>query len=690
MPAFEFTSPEGKVYTVNGPDGATKEQAFQILQTQLSAPKVNKDYEQGRQANGMLQGLASVINGPLMGFGDEVLGAVGGAIDTLKPSNNQTLAQNYRANRDTVRGMQDQQREENPIVTGATQLMASAPTMLLNAPGAVVNGVRAGVAAVRGVQAAAPAVNAARTTGIIGNTLRAGATGAGYGAVGGVGNSTADTAGGLVGDALNGAEYGAAVGAVANPVVAGMGSAGRAAWSRFSETAAAAYAREKIAQALSRDARGNVFTSGQSNPLDQILARQNKLGPEATITDAAGKNTNQLLDTLATVPGRTKESVAQLQHQRTATVGDRLRTAADDALGTQGQRLAPTLEALDQTRRAAAAPLYDQLRQVSVAADPELVQIVEAAGKLGALGEAKTMATALREPFTLDPSQPGNWSMNDLDHVKRGMDALIQKNMTPTGKTTPVGRAFEQLREALVTKLDGMTVDPRTGTSLYKAARDAYAGPSALMDAANKGRQALAQDEAGIASLVRGMGSGEVDAFRIGAFEALRAKLGTQGGQTNIINMWKEPSTRERLQAIFGDERSFREFAAAASREGSLKRIQSVGNGSQTAARAAGMGDLDASALGDLGHAAANAKTGNILGALGSARNAWTRVATPEPVRNEMGRILLSQGPEATQNLNQLRNLIQQINEQNASRASGVGFIGSQIGSQLGNRLMLP
>lgn len=37
MPAFTFTSPEGKRYTVNGPDGATKEQAFQVLQQQLGA-----------------------------------------------------------------------------------------------------------------------------------------------------------------------------------------------------------------------------------------------------------------------------------------------------------------------------------------------------------------------------------------------------------------------------------------------------------------------------------------------------------------------------------------------------------------------------------------------------------------------------------------------------------------------------
>jgi hypothetical protein len=37
MPTFEFTSPEGKRYTVSGPDGATKEQAFQVLQQQIAA-----------------------------------------------------------------------------------------------------------------------------------------------------------------------------------------------------------------------------------------------------------------------------------------------------------------------------------------------------------------------------------------------------------------------------------------------------------------------------------------------------------------------------------------------------------------------------------------------------------------------------------------------------------------------------
>lgn len=43
MPSFTFTSPEGKRYTVNGPDGATKEQAFAVLQQQLASGSTQPD-----------------------------------------------------------------------------------------------------------------------------------------------------------------------------------------------------------------------------------------------------------------------------------------------------------------------------------------------------------------------------------------------------------------------------------------------------------------------------------------------------------------------------------------------------------------------------------------------------------------------------------------------------------------------
>lgn len=61
MPEFEFTSPEGKSYSVTGPEGATKEQAFSILQSRLTAggdaTPAKKNYSAGEAASSAIKNL---------------------------------------------------------------------------------------------------------------------------------------------------------------------------------------------------------------------------------------------------------------------------------------------------------------------------------------------------------------------------------------------------------------------------------------------------------------------------------------------------------------------------------------------------------------------------------------------------------------------------------------------------------
>ena len=42
MPVFEFTSPDGETYEIEGPEGATAEQAFQILMQQIGTQPPKK------------------------------------------------------------------------------------------------------------------------------------------------------------------------------------------------------------------------------------------------------------------------------------------------------------------------------------------------------------------------------------------------------------------------------------------------------------------------------------------------------------------------------------------------------------------------------------------------------------------------------------------------------------------------
>jgi hypothetical protein len=96
MPTFTFTSPDGKKYDVQGPEGATKEQAFGILQQQLgsggaqkqaapSAPldRLPPETSPGNQPSTNADSIANRI----LGFGEAgasaVTGALGGAAGQL-------------------------------------------------------------------------------------------------------------------------------------------------------------------------------------------------------------------------------------------------------------------------------------------------------------------------------------------------------------------------------------------------------------------------------------------------------------------------------------------------------------------------------------------------------------------------------------------------------------------------------
>lgn len=631
-----------------------------------SKAPVNQDFQEGRAKAPWKQGLAAGANGLLLGFADELAGAGGAVIDKLKGSST-GLGDLYAANRDTVRGMEAAQRDRSPWTTAIGQGIASLPLMV------AMPSVRIGAA----VPGAVQGVGARMAQSAVINT--------GFGGLAGAGNSTAADAGGVLSDTVRSAAMGGAVGAVAAPAASVLGAVSGNAMQRLSKTSSAEYAKQKVAEALARDGRGTLATGGYINPLTQAARRMSKLGDEATLADAGGRNTNQLLDTLATLPGRTKDAAYNVLRQRTAGVGARMRTAADNALDTHGERLPATVESLITRRQTDSGPLYARLRQIDVDPSSDLAATVYAAEQLGMVKTGRDIATARQLPFSLDSQTSTRWNMGDLDHIKQGIDQALtgSKAMKPDGTLTPLGASYQDLKTKLLGELDSATTNSHTGVSLYADARAAYANPTALIDAARAGKAAINRDEAGIVNSMSGMSANELQAFRIGAFEGLRGKLGTQGGQTDIMNMWKNQSTQEKLKAVFGDLRSYREFASSVAKEAQLKRLQSVGAGSQTAARAAGMGDLDMSALTEVGGGVAAAKSGNLLSALGSAKNVWNRVATPQSVRDQMGSMLLAKGTAGAQNLNSLEALVQNINNRNMLLSNNVGMLGGQVGSKL-------
>lgn len=619
-------------------------------------PKSSTAYEQGRKVgNPVVRGLVNSAQGATFGFGDEILGALGAV---GKAAMGQPIGDAYRETRDMYRGISDQYQQDFPIGATVTQLMTGAPLAMANPLGKLAGSVAPQMAA--RVAATMNPVNAA--AGIIPRTAQAAGYGFGYGAIGGAGSSTGESVGEVAADALKGGVVSAAIGGAAPALSSAIGGGVRNVASRVNDTAAANYARLKVAEAFGRDARGTMAQSGAVDAIDQAIPKLSRYGSEARIVDTGGNSAHGLLDVIATIPGRTKNAVDDAIRSRQAGRADRIVGAADQVLGTRGQEFGSTLESLAKARKDAAAPLYAQLRGAVANVDDDMMALIRRTE--GVHGEAqKLYRLQTGELLDLSKVQPGQqvpFSM--LDTLKQSLfDAADSAKRQGSNK---MGAAYDNARVQLTDKLDAISPKDQSGQSIYKLARDAYAGPSQLIDAAEFGRTAMRADSFAVKDAIRDMSQSEIEAMRVGALQALKEKAGTQGGQANLLKMWMEPATSNRLKDIFGKD--YRKFAAVVASESRMKNLESVGRGSQTAARQYGAGDLDVSPLKTI----AAASSGSPSAIIQSVADNWNRVKTPEPVRDEIGRILLSRDP---QQLQMMRGLFSDINQSQARNAARVG-----------------
>lgn len=575
-----------------------------------------------------------------------------------------------------VRGAKAEFAQSNPIESGLTSIVGS----------------MAPAAATGGAMLLEPVAARAATavTGPLVTAGRAAMQGAPQGALQAVGESESrDPAELAKAAAMGGALAGVLGGATSGIGQAGMGIARNVA-ARTTERGAMTDAQRELAKALSRDVPyGSVFdrVGSMSTPAGRGVARLNTLGPEARVVDVGGQSTRQLADVLATLPGRAKQGFERAIAERQAGRAGRLLTAADEALGTGGKKYAPTLEALMAEREAAAAPLYDQLRNVQVQSDNDLYSLLTRAGKeamdkaqrLARLaGEDKPEVTnalmETRDAITnaIIPGKPVPFTA--LDRVKQSLydlETAYKKN----GHSSEAA-GFANLRRQLTAKLDQMSPKDAAGNSIYAQAREAYAGPSQIADAVELGRSALGEKPVELAALTAGLTGSEVEGFRIGALQALREQVGKESGQTSLLKMWKEPATADKLRLIFGDD--YRQFAAAVAKERNLKAMESVGRGSQTAGRLAATEDLGADLVAGAGEMATAGKTGNIGGMIQGARLLGKKIALPESTRNQLAQMLLQRGGDAQTTLRTLDEVMRRINMNKARGAAVAGSLGAQ------------
>jgi hypothetical protein len=637
-------------------------------------------YREGTELPTAFRGFVNAMQGPTFNAFPKIVGAVGAPFAAIEQGI--PLGEAYAQGRDIMRGAAESYQQESPYYAAGGQMAASLPMVLGGLPSTVVKNV--GGAALPAIEAAAPKVapaiqaagrymtaapGAGQVMGVGQRMAQAGGSGAGYGFVSGLGGSYEDDALEMLKEAGKSALISGGLGAGTQPVMSMVGAGGRQVMARMSPTAAGTYAQQKVAEALIRDVPDPLTGA---NALTRAQARLLKLGPEARIADVGGKSTRNLLDVQATLPGKTANVAEQAILDRQSGRAGRLMTAADEALGTQNAQFLQTIDNFNTQRFTDSRPYYAAIDKAILQVDNSLTDVfnrskgVQGASEL--LFQTKTGQTIDLSKLKYGEQVP----MNVLDTLKQSLYDASQA-LRKTGNNSQAN-AYDDVREKLVGVLEAKS--PKVGNqSAYTLAMKTWAGPSQMSDAAEVGRKAMTDDVLNLSQAMKGFTQSEIDAFRVGALQALRQKTGTEAGQTSLLKMWKEPATQDRLKAVF--ENDYKSFASAVAKEARLKALESTGRGSASAARLAGAADLDVAPLAQVAGAAASGSPSAIVT---SAVNFARQTQTPEAVRNEIGRILLSRDP---QQLTQLADIVRKLNESRA-RAAGVAGRGSgQIGGML-------
>lgn len=636
-------------------------------------------YRAGTEMPTALRGTISTLQGPTFNLFPRIAGAVAAPIQAVRQDI--PLGQAYEQTRDLLRGASESFQEERPFTAGALQLGASLPLSVAAIPA------RIGAAVMPSIARAAPSIAptlqragtymagapaAGQVMGMGQRTAQAAGSGYGYGTLSGLGGSYADNPLDMFLESQKSGLIGGGFGAVSQPAMGIIGAGGRNIAARMPSvfpTSTGTQAQQKVAEALIRDVPEPL---DPGSALNRAQARLAKLGPQARIADVGGQSTFNLLDLQATLPGTTATAVKRATRERQVGAGPRLMAASDETLGTQGAQFTQSIDNFKNQRFVESRPYYAVVDSSNVQVDNDLIKLLKKSESLQRKAEGLyTKQTGL----DLDLSQlkyGESVPMNVLDTLKQSLYDAAQ-GLKRSGETNDA-LATDKIRTELIEFLTEKS--PKIGgQSAYGLAMKTYAGPSQMMDAADVGRMVMKGDILDVQQATRGFTQSEMDAYRIGVLQALRQQTGTEAGRTSLLKFYKEPATQERLKAAFGND--YKAFSAAVLREGQLKQLETAGRGSQTAARLAGEADLDVAPLTQAVNAASS---GNPMAIVTTATNLARQAKTPEAVRNEIGRILLSRDP---QQLQQLSEIIRRLNLSRARAAGVSGFGAGQIGGMI-------
>lgn len=471
--------------------------------------------------------------------------------------------------------------------------------------------------------------------------LAAGSIGAAGGGVGGglAGAGEAPT----MADVPLYAGRGAALGAALGGPLGALGDLGAAAFQRGGAAIRNRFFAPPQVRAERAMTRGMERTGMGAGDL---AGRQQMLGPEAVAADTSTALLHEL-DSMASQPGRTGALAGRELARRSRRQIDR----ATDALG-EGEALAG-LELAQQTRKQVANPLYRQAFAEGIEHTDELDELIQRDAMQRAFNVAKRRYSMigggdinrLQQPYQRVTIVDGEEVVDDvmvptLEGWQEIKEVLDDARSGAKGNKL-AGRIKNELLRPLLSELDEQA--PR-----YRVARGIWSDAASFEEAIEEGRKFINEPSAVTIDRLKKLTDSERQGYRIGAIQSLQDKIESPTYTSDVTRIFNTPKMRRKLDALFSRDELVNFLNEIEALRTMQRTFAKVGQGSDTARRAAFAEDegLAREVLGVAADiAGGQTATGAVASRIPSAIRRLPVGGMPEEARDIYGQMLMSTDP---------------------------------------------
>jgi hypothetical protein len=323
-------------------------------------------------------------------------------------------------------------------------------------------------------------------------------------------------------------------------------------------------------------------------------------GKPAILPDLAGENTLGLARAAQATPSKAKEELSRTLSDR---AGGQLGRVADDvegSLGMERQNVHDVADNLIATRRANAAPLYEEAYSAGAIQSPKIAELLKRPALQKALKSAQ--AKAKDEGIKLPK---GVLDVRTIDYMKRSLDDRISAAYRAGNNDD--ARIVRNIREELLQEVD-------EAVPAFKAARQQFAGDSQMADALDAGRNFLNTDPRLTDKAIPAFSEGEREMYRVGALDAIRQAMDKAGDNADLVKrIFGSTHRREQLRALLGDDETFEALAQKMGAESRMVRTKDkILGGSPTARIGSELVDMAGANIGEIAATGLDVAKGNL------------------------------------------------------------------------------